>query len=294
MMSRRLLFPVLAALFAAVPAQAAIFERVNMGARGIALAGAYGADVRDVSAAHWNPAALGRLTRGEAMFTHSRPYIVPDLASNSVAAGLPAWEGGAAVSWHRFGVDGVTSEDLIGLSFGRWIYRDNRRVVHAGGTAKLAVLSYDANAGSRDFGSKSRFTGDLGVVWEEGSLLSFAAVWRHVLRPEFNFVGQGGGTQIPGGFEVSAAYRWRPDVAIFMGVSEVGDRVAWNYAGELWFYEVFAVRAGVHDTEFAGGVGLRGKSWEVDASFVTHKNLGNSYWASIHVFLPEKKPEAAP
>ncbi len=288
-MTRALPLALLAVLLLAAPA-GAYFERVDVDARGLALAGSFGAAVEDVSAAHWNPAALSVLAQPQGLFTYSRPYMVEDLTSGSVVAGLPFAGGGTALSWHRLALDGVVSEDLIGLSYGRWVYRDNNRAVHLGATGKLAAVSFDSHAGGpdRDFGSKTKFTGDLGLLWQERTNWRFGAVLRNLGEPEFNFIGDSGGDKVPGGVELSASYRWRPESTIMCSRSDLGDHPTWNYAGEIWFYDVFAVRAGIYDEEFAGGIGVKGTRWEVDTAFLTHAMLGNTYRASLRLSLPER------
>jgi len=289
----------LAVLAGAAPPAAAYFDRIEIGARGLALAGAYQAAAQDVSAAYWNPAGLSLMERPQVLFTYSRPYMVGGLVGSSAVGGIPLrfTDGAAAVTWHRMGLDGVVSENLIGLSYGRWIYRDDNRVIHAGGTIDAAIVSYDSGANynevtgdpGRDFGSQTKVTGDLGVLWQERSRLRLGAVLRHLGSPEFHFVGEGGGTPMPSGLELSAAYQWRPESQIMFSRSDVGDHAAYNYAGEIWFYDVFAVRAGIYDTEFSGGIGIKGRSWEVDTAFLTHKALGNTYRASLHFILPGKR-----
>ena len=275
----------------------AYFDRVEIGARGMALGSAFGAGVEGVSAAYWNPGALSLLSHPEILVTHSRPYVVEGLAANSVVVGTRWAQGGVAATWHHLGLSGVMSEDLIGFSYGRWVYRDNRRTVDLGGTFDLAVLSFDPAATAdafhpgtpgKDFGSVAKITGDLGVLWREGSRLRFGAVWRHIGGPGFDVVAGRGGTRMPGGLELSAYYHWRPESSIYFARTDVGDHVAWNYAGEIWFYDVFAIRTGIFDEEFSGGFGVKSSRWEVDAAFLTHPSLGNTYRASLRLFLPEK------
>jgi hypothetical protein len=287
----------LSALLLGIPdaARGGFFERVDIGGRPLALAEAAGASLEDVSAAYWNAAGLSLLPRGEILFTHSRPYVVEGLSGNALALGLPvrALEGGASLYWHRLAVDGVVAENLFGLSAGRWVYRDNRRTLHAGVTAKVAQVAFDEDAGLRDFGSQTRVTGDLSLLLEEGASWRFGAVWRNLGEPDFDFVSQGdeGGADLQGGLVLSTSYRWRPEAGLHLSRAEVGGEAAWNYAGEIWFYEVFAIRAGIHDEEFSGGLGLKGRGWEVDAAFLTDKQLGNSYRASLLLFRPRPREE---
>lgn len=49
---------------------AASFLKIGVGARPIAMGGAYTAVANDISAIYWNPAGTGRMTTGEAVFHH--------------------------------------------------------------------------------------------------------------------------------------------------------------------------------------------------------------------------------
>jgi len=272
----------LALATAATPARAGYFDRIELGARGLALGSAYGAAVNDVSAIHWNPAGLSVLDRREVLLTYSRPYVIGDLSAGSAAVGTPLGTGGLALAWHRLGATGIVSENLISVGYGRWIYRDNRRTLNLGGTAKVATVSFDNRASDlHDFGSETKLTGDLGLVLEEGPKFRLGVVVRNLGEPEFDFVEGGATTPMESGLEFSASYQWRPESSLHMARTEVGGETAWNYAGEIWFYDVFALRGGVFDEDFAGGFGVKGPRWEVDTAFVTHKALGNTYRVSV-------------
>jgi hypothetical protein len=278
-----------AAIFVPRVAGAAYFDRIEVGARGAALASAYGAYVSDVSAVYWNPAGLSMLDRPELLLSHGRPYWVPDLAANSVAAGTRLGEGGVAVSWHRLGLTDVVAENLLSVAYGHWVYRDDRRTLYAGAAAKFASVNYSDRASDlRDFGSESKVTGDLGLILAEGPKLRLGAVLRNLGEPEFDFVPGGAATPMNGGVELSASYQWRPESVILLNRSTIGGETSWNYGGEIWFYDVFAIRAGVRDEEFAGGFGIRGRAVDVDLGFLTHESLGNTYRASIRLRVPEK------
>ncbi|NNF07853.1 MAG: conjugal transfer protein TraF [Candidatus Eisenbacteria bacterium] len=265
------------------PAQAGYFDRIEVGARGLALAGAYGASVDDVSALHWNPAGLSLMQSPEIMLTHSRPYVVRSLSTNAVAVGAPILSGGVALGWHRLGVTDLIGENLISLGYGQSIYTGDNSRIYVGGAAKLASVSISIPG--RDFGTETKVTADLGLMVQQGRQLRLGLVHRNFGEPSFDFIEGGESTQMPASFEFAASYHWRPESVIHLSRSEVAGESAWNYSGEIWFYEVFAIRAGVFDEEFSGGFGLQGDQWNVDGAFLTHDSLGNTYRMSVRFFL---------
>ena len=54
---------------------------------------------------------------------------------------------------------------------------------------------------------------------------------------------------------------------------------------EILFYDVFAMRAGVGDLQFFGGVGVQAGRVGVDTSFSTHNTLGISSMVSVNIAL---------
>ena len=54
-----------------VGTSAAAFLNIQVGARGMAMGGAFVASANDASALYWNPAGIARLPKGEAMVMHT-------------------------------------------------------------------------------------------------------------------------------------------------------------------------------------------------------------------------------
>ncbi|MFQ5599296.1 MAG: conjugal transfer protein TraF [Candidatus Krumholzibacteriia bacterium] len=252
----------------------AYFELVDTSSRALAFGNAYVALATDVSGVAWNPGGLGAIDRYELQASVSRPYFVPDLVSNAVLIGGPAFAGGLGAGWHRLGNE-FLSENLWFLSYGRWVYRDDHGVAHVGGALKIARVG--VAAGPRDYGSVTVVTGDVGLLYQSRHGFSLGGVVRNLGEPEIEFVDGGGSTALDRGLDLGAAYRWRPESTVSGGWTSDGrSRDAWRLGGEIWFYDVFAVRLGVLGTEFAGGFGLKSRRWMVDSSFVTHPQLGLS------------------
>jgi len=254
----------------------AYFERVDTSSRALAFGGAYVALATDASGVAVNPGALAALDHPELQLTVSRPYFVPDLLSNSLMVGWPALGGVVGAGWHRLGND-FMAEDVWFASYGRWIYRDDHGIAYLGSALKIGHVGVDAGLGAPDFGGATTATGDIGLFYQARFGLTAGAVVRNLGEPNIEFVDGSGSTPWQTCTDVGIAYRWRPESTLSGGwTSEGRSRDALRVGGEIWFYDVFAVRAGVYGTEFAGGFGLKTQRWVVDSSFVTQAQLGLS------------------
>ncbi|MFQ6603977.1 MAG: PorV/PorQ family protein [Fidelibacterota bacterium] len=128
-----ILISVLWGQFDNVGTSAANFLKINVGARGSALGGAYSAQVEDASALYWNPAGMGMIDKPEIQF-NSTDWIF-DVQHQFFAAVFPAGFGklGLSISYLTMGEikettladpDGtgrkITSSDLaLSLGFAR-------------------------------------------------------------------------------------------------------------------------------------------------------------------------------
>jgi hypothetical protein len=266
----------------AAPAHA-FFERVDASSRALAFGEAYVALATDASGVAWNPAALAALGRREVPLAVATPYFVPDLLGNAAFVAMPAWGGGAGIGWHRLGNE-FLAENVWFLSYGRWVYRDDRSTMFLGGTLKVGHVSVSAGAGEPDYGGATSYTGDVGAFYAGPRGFTAGAVLRNLGEPEIDLVDGGGATPWTSGLDAGVAYRWRPESTISGGWTSDGrSRDAWRAGGEIWFYDVFAVRAGVLGTEFAGGFGLKTNRWQIDSGFVTHSQLGLSGRLSLTI-----------
>jgi len=255
---------------------AAHFDRLDTSSRALGFGEAYVALATDATASIYNPAGLGVLVQPEVQLTVAQPYFVPDLLSNTVAVAWPALGGGLGATWHRLGNE-FASENLWSLAYGRWVYKGDRGSGYLGGALKLGHVGVESEPGADYASGATAVTADLGSLYAWNTGVSAAAVVHNLGEPNFEFVDGAGGTPWKTYADLGLAYRWRPESTVSLGwSSDVRQRDRWHVGGEIWFYDVFAVRAGIWATEFAGGVGLKTDHLEFDASFVTHTNLGLS------------------
>jgi len=279
-------------LLGVAPPARAYFERIEVGARGVSLGRAFVASADDASALYWNPAGLAALRRPELLLDYARPYVLDDLNEGFGAVAWPLGFGTLAAGWHHRSVADVVSEDLFSISLARSgsIGHGPWRI-HTGATLKAARVSYDTTD-EADYGALTRVTGDAGII-VRGPRLSVGYIVRNIVEPEFDFVSGGGGTPLPRRFDAGAAYQWHPDSKLVAAVgSGDDDRLDARIGGEVVFYDVLSVRAGVSDARFTGGVGLTARRWRLDSAFVTHPDLGVSYRVSLAVPLGAQAGES--
>jgi hypothetical protein len=267
----------------------AYFERIDVSSRALAFGDAYVALADDASGVTWNPGGLGALDHLELQLSVSRPYDIPGLLSDAVTLGRPALGGVVGAGWHRIANDFI-AEDVWFGTYGRWVYRDDHGVGYLGGSLKIGHVGVTTLVGTPDYGGATALTGDVGVFYRSTLGVTAGAVLRNLGEPDLELVSGSGGTPWKSAIDLGVAYRWRPESTISGSWTSAGrDRDSYHIGGEIWFYDVFAVRAGVLGTEFAGGFGLRTSRWEIDSSFVTQSQLGLSTRVTLVVPLGSKK-----
>src|SRR5437867_13388 len=97
---------IVALLLAAIPSSSlAISEQVPIGARGIAMGGAFSSIADDATAMFWNPAGLARIGHQEIMGTHANLFNT-GINDDVLAFALPlTLNQAAAVDWYHSGFD---------------------------------------------------------------------------------------------------------------------------------------------------------------------------------------------
>ncbi|MBM3321130.1 MAG: hypothetical protein FJY73_10685 [Candidatus Eisenbacteria bacterium] len=269
----------------------AYFDRLETGARAVAMAKTFHALADDPAAVYWNPAGLAWQRRAAVLLAHNRPYVVEDLSTNfaAFALPLPPAVGTAGVGWHRTSLANVVSEDLFFLSAGRRASIPVLGDLGIGITGKIFRVGYsdfrDFETSERvDYGSQTKLAADLGAIVRPHGDLRIGAIVRNVGEPRFDFVDGGGGTRMSAEVEGSITYLWNEASLVSAGfaTNRRGD-LSPAVGGEVLFFDVFALRSGLFDHEYWGGFGVLTGTWFFDAGFATHKTLGVSYTASITV-----------
>ncbi|MDI6782183.1 MAG: PorV/PorQ family protein [bacterium] len=99
---------------------AANFLKINVGARAIAMGGAYTGISDDISAVYWNPGGLGRLQRKEIFLMHNE--WLQDVRHDCLIMGMPTKYGVFALSSNLFSIDSDNSwkarDAVYGIGWG--------------------------------------------------------------------------------------------------------------------------------------------------------------------------------
>lgn len=298
---KRVLMVVALSALATTPARA-YFELTSVGARVVALGPSAMSFVDDVSAYHWNPAALATLAGPEVLFDLAKPHGVDDLTENALAAGARRWGTGWAAGWHRTALADVYAEDQLCLSAGRTLLRTpGGSQIDAGATFRFGRAGFQpfevAGIGTVDYGVVSKGSFDVGARWRTPWNVDFSWVSRDLLEPRYEFVLGSGGDRLSARQDLAVAFRWNRESTISIGRTQMPRGGVVLSAGlEILFFDVFAIRSGLsnlsstfestsspNDLQYSGGFGVFHRGVQVDAAAGTSHDLGASYRVSLRV-----------
>lgn len=262
----------------------AYFERVQAGARATAFGRAYSAIADDASALFYNPAALVTVRRAEVMGMLAKPFNVGGYQASYVAAALPRDGYSLGAYWHHAGVSDVVGENLIAVGAARDLLPPGGNIALAAGCGlKLAQVGF-ASDRDVDYGSETAFTADLAALLNVGARVALSYTVHNLIEPEIEFVDGQGATALERTHDFGSSLRWNDASTVAFAISKdaFGE---WNghLGGEVWFHDVFSLRSGFWDGEFAGGVGLRATRYLVDVAFLTNEDLGVSYEVALRL-----------
>ncbi len=273
----------LAALSAAVATDARAQAKVgttgfqslelDVSARGIGMGGAFSAAVDDISAVHYNPAALPYLVSKEVLFT--RVNMPADVNMNFFAFGMPVEAIGGTVA---FAARYLGSGDILRTTYGRPFGEDqfgNKQYFSASQMAlsmsygryltdrfSVGITLKYLNEGLETSGA-SGWAADVGTLYNTGfrnfrvamNITNFGPDMRHIEKDY----------PLPIDFRFGAAINFiesQDHLAVFsMEGSHPSDNLEkYRVGGEYWYNDMFALRGGLRfnydidaDFEFAGG-----------------------------------------
>jgi hypothetical protein len=261
------------------------FLEVETGARPMGMGGAFTAVADDVTALHWNPAGLASLEGVQVFGMRTSVYSVDGLSEDSAMVAYGAGGRGYAAGWMRTGAEDLYNEDTILLGFGMATPIDGLSAGFSVKRFSIAAPGYEYyNDPNFNADGDDAFSGDVGVLYRRGSW-SAGATYRNIGEPELQLIST---TESPdpieSEFRLGGAYLFREVMlmtAEWRVPSDVPDyyenRTSFNLGTEIWFYDVFALRAGMNRDRITAGLGLRADPVRIDVALLSERRIGSLY-----------------
>jgi len=276
-------------------AVSAYFERLAVSSRVHALGGAFVSVADDASAVVLNPAGLTQIRSACVLSTISEPYGLSDLGEYTFAAGLPSKHGTLGISWHRLGLEGVTSEDLFTIAFGRDLIRTSQDAsLSVGAGLDISHVAYTDEGGGA---SATALSGTLAVLLRPFPFIGAGYTVRNLGEPSFDFAvlapGSDGSaldrTQLKTTHAFGFAYHWQELFSVVYE-RERGQDARWSdrFGVEVRAGDHLRARSGLAGADVTGGVGVLWSNVTIDAGVTSHDMLGLSYLVSVGISLPPK------
>ncbi len=268
------------------------FLEVELGARAMGMGGAFVAVADDVTALHWNPAGLSGLHGIQVFGMRTSVYSVEGLSEDAVLASYGTGQHAFGVGWMRTGATDLYNEDTLLLGYGRQTPVEGLDV---GATLKrfsVAAPGYEYyNDPAFETDGDDAYAADLGALYRRGHW-SVGATVRNIGEPELQLVSTSEDLDaVTSEFRLGGTYVFR-DVMLMTAewraptdVPEYyDDRYSINLGTEVWFYEAFALRAGMNRDRITAGLGIRTKHVQLDVALLSERRIGSLYRLSA-IFL---------
>ncbi|MBN2564574.1 MAG: hypothetical protein JXB46_02570 [Candidatus Eisenbacteria bacterium] len=268
------------------------FLEVELGARAMGMGGAFVAVADDATALHWNPAGLSNLNGFQAFGMRTSVYSVEGLSEDAAIASYGTSEQGFGLGWMRTGARDLYNEDTMVAGYGRQTPIDGLSL-----GASIKRLSIDApgyeyyNDPAFDADGDDAYTGDIGALYRRGNWRVGATI-RNIGEPELQLLSTTSDPDpVVSEIRLGGSYLFREVMLMTAEIRTPRDvpeyyesRNTINIGTEVWFYDAFALRAGMNRDRITAGLGIRTKHVEVDVALLSERRIGSLYRLST-VFL---------
>jgi tetratricopeptide (TPR) repeat protein len=251
-------------------------EQVPLGARAVAMGGAFSSVADDGTALFWNPAGLVQIGNQEISAAYADLYG-SGIRDNFLAFVLPLSPTQAvAADWYHSGF-GDSELDFGENRFDLAYALRLRKYLAAGLTGKFLTRSTDLDG----FNVRSgRGVGmDLGLLATPADGVRVGLAAQDVFDTEITYSDGGGSSKVlPRNVRVGASYSPRPWVTVAL---DVDDR--YHLGSEFWLLDRIALRGGIEkdrdgseDACYGFGAGFKVGVFRFDYAFVHHPSLGGT------------------
>jgi hypothetical protein len=276
---------------------AAAYLKMGIGARPLALGGAYTALAEGAATTYYNPAGLGMIEQKEIDTMHAVLSLDRKLDYFSYAHPLKGTKIGGTLSfgWIRFGVDDIpeTRVDALG-----------NPVLDAAGNVRVFSYFEDVeNAMTIGYGKQwnekvhlgaalNRYTHklfnnsadgyglDLGVLYKANKKANVGLTVRHIGAELKWDTATARKDDIPLATVLGTTYQVRENIKLLLDLEKNGDEDLRPHFGvEGWVNNKIALRGGLDKDNISAGVGYRTAEWNFDYAFADQE-LGDVHRVS--------------
>jgi len=262
--------------------------RMGVGARALAMGGAYVAEAHDASAGYWNPAGLAQIDfinitgMYAASMSHDRQY-------NYFAYGHRFDFGALGLSWLGSGIKDIEERTSKGDSPTLFDAMDNVFLFSYGNEVGKFLLGANFKVVTQkiDYSDSYSKTGvgfDCGFKFEASDEITLGAAFRDLGTKV-------GDDRVPANYLFGAAIYPLYGFTFTTDVEKIQDRkeLKFHFGGEYTYEfspDYFAsLRGGVHDGAFTIGCGLKIYKFDLDYAYITEAEefLGENHRISLSI-----------
>ena len=275
---RWLLFLLLIFLFP-LPGQAA-FEFLDMGARPVAMGGAFCAVADDAHAPHYNPAGMGQVHGRKVTLGYCRPFGLADLSLHYACILQSTRWGVLGLGARRFG-GALYRETALGLSFARPL-RQNLFMGLSLHGLQLAISGY---------GSDETLSLDLGLLAAVTKKLRWGLSVHNLNNGRLGRWGEEMPQVLVMGFAFCPESRLLLSADLMMDIADcsVGKLAGGGYPiqlrlgqeSRLWAPLTLRLGLQTRPTRFSAGGGIRAGPFHLDYAYCSHQFLGGTHHVSL-------------
>lgn len=267
------------------------FADSSVGARGMALGGAFVAVDGDPSSLFWNPAAI--MSERRVQLSGMRTRLFDGLEGvNEDFVGLTgsvAEDVTLGFGWTRVGLEDIYYEDVLNASVAYRV-REDLQVGVSGLFYGAEAPGLEALADPNYVGRQWEPSMSIGALYRASDTLQFGVSFENLLKPKMSLLGQEGDVDPIGGRRrFGVAYVIQEIVRVTAEVRHHDLPDYYNrdwtlHAGaESWFNGVLALRVGIDAGDLTAGAGLLVDRVRFDGGLVTNERLGNTFRAAVTV-----------
>ncbi len=274
----------------AIPSVAASgFVSMEEGARATGMGGAFVAVADDASTVFWNPAGGTMLDGLELTGMRTRLFGVSGLTEDCFAIGYGRGSSLAGgFGWSRSAIEDIYNENAFVISIAKGFADGRLSFGSALRIHRISAPGYDYYNDPAFRSSDTGYGADLGVIYKVPKW-SVALVWRNIGEPELSLLST---TETPdpiySEIRIGGTYVFREVMLISGEIRRVREapgyydgKTSFHLGTEIWFFNAFALRAGVNRDRATAGLGLRVDRLTIDAAIISERRPGNKYRLSL-------------